>query len=89
MIRCGDVTRDLLAAIISEAKKSFSSPLGDPYTACLVRRRDAPFGSEQLIKIYLELLLIDLIRGTEHSGKITNLPKARGDDRKINEICAY
>ena len=89
VIRCGDVTRDLLAAIISEAKKSFSSPLGDPYTACLVRRRDAPFGSEQLIKIYLELLLIDLIRGTEHSGKITNLPKARGDDRKINEICAY
>ncbi len=89
VIRCGDDTRDLLAAIIAEAKKSFCGPLGDPYTPCLARRRDAAFGSEQLIQIYLELLLILLIRGREAAGKITNLPKARGDDTRVNEICAY
>lgn len=89
VICCGDSTRDLLAAIISEAKKSFSGPLGDPYTLCLTRRQDAVFGSEQLIKIYLELLLIRLIRSKEPTGRITNLPKSRGDDRRVNEICVY
>ena len=89
VIRCGDDTRDILAAIIAEAKKAFSNPVGDPYTPCLVRRGGVPFGSEQLIKLYLELLLIHLIRGSEKTGKITNLPKARGDDTRVNEICAY
>ena len=89
ILRCGDETRDILAAIISEAKKTFSGPLGDPYTSRLIRQQNTPFGSEQLIKIYLERLLINLIRGKETSGKITNLPKARGDDKRINEICSY
>ena len=89
VIRCGDEIRDLLAAIISEAKNSFSGPLGDPYTAQLIRRGGAPFGSEQLIQLYTELLLIRLIRGKGQEGHISNLPKMRGDDKKVNEICMF
>lgn len=89
VIRCGDKTREILGAIIAEAKKAFSNPLGDPYTAQLIRQENPEFGSEQLIKLYTEYLLIHLIRKNGVENRITNLPKARADDKKITEICAY
>ena len=89
ILHCGDTARGLLASIISEAKKSFSNPLGDPYTAQLTRRAAAEFGSEQLVKNFIELLLIHLIRTKGGSGRISSLPKMRSADRNVQEICAY
>ncbi len=89
IIRCGDDIRGILASIITEARRAFSDPLGDPYTAHLTRREDAQFGSEELIKIYIELLLIKLIRSGSENGIITKLPKVRTDDRRIHDMCDY
>lgn len=58
-----DMERGFLAKIIAEARYAFSSKLDDPYLEELTKRdRGVPFGSEQLIKLYLELFLINLIR---------------------------
>lgn len=58
-----DMERGFLAKIIAEARYAFSSKLDDPYLEELKRRREGvPFGSEQLIKLYLELFLINLVR---------------------------
>ncbi len=54
--------RDLLADTLIEARKLFSSPLGDPYLTEMTKKEDAPIGTEQLIKIYLEQFLIHLVQ---------------------------
>ena len=51
-----------MGAIIAEARHAFCTPLGDPYTTRLVRNREQPFGCEQMIRLHLEMLLIELIR---------------------------
>ncbi|MBE7034936.1 MAG: helix-turn-helix domain-containing protein [Ruminococcaceae bacterium] len=46
----------LIAKIIELAKKAFTNPLDDPYTTCLTKSGDD--ASEQLIKVYLEELIL-------------------------------
>lgn len=54
--------RDLLADTLIEARKLFSSPLGDPYLTEMAKKEDAPIGTEQLIKLHLEQFLIHLVQ---------------------------
>lgn len=58
----GENERTLLAKIISEARQCILTPLDDPFTQRMERKENSPFASEQIIKIYLELLLISMIR---------------------------
>ncbi len=58
----GDVERVYLARIISEAQEAFLTPLDDPELKQLIRSVDRPFGAEQLIKLSIEGLLIELCR---------------------------
>lgn len=62
ILTVGDSERNLLAQIIAEARDTFDGPMDDPYMEQLVRKENAPFGSEQMIKIHLEQFLIQLIR---------------------------
>lgn len=52
--------RDLLAQIIKEGRQAFHR--STPHTVQMSRRSDAAFGSEQLIQLSLEMLLLDMIR---------------------------
>ena len=53
----------LLAQIIIEARRAFTGRLDDPYQEELIRNTETPgFGAEQLIRNYLEELLIHLYR---------------------------
>lgn len=54
--------RTLISKMIAEAKNAFSSPLHVPSVEQVVLSENAPFGSQQLISLYLELLLITLKR---------------------------
>ncbi len=62
VLQTGHTQRMLLSEIIREARASFDSPLSDLVTPKLKRRRDAPIGSEQIIKLDLCKLLITLLR---------------------------
>ncbi|WP_312642306.1 AraC family transcriptional regulator [Hydrogenoanaerobacterium sp.] len=62
ILRAGDAERDLLAKIVEEANQTFSSALDDPNLRSLERSGDGQFGSEQIIKLSLELMLLQLIR---------------------------
>lgn len=62
LLRIGSVEQDLLGAIIKEARSAFSCRLDDPYCEKLTRRENPPFAGEQLIKMYLQQLLIHLTR---------------------------
>jgi YesN/AraC family two-component response regulator len=54
--------RVFISSIIKEAKGTYRLPMNDPLLERLDKRPDAPVGGEQLIKLYLEQLLIFLIR---------------------------
>ncbi len=58
----GAEERVLLAKIVSESRRIFSTPLNDPTIHTLIRRESVPFGSEQLLSSAAEELLIRLIR---------------------------
>ena len=59
----GDFEKNCLSNIMNEAKSAFENPLDDPYTIKMQRREErGNFACEQLIKINLELMLINFIR---------------------------
>ncbi len=62
-IACDAEQRALLGAIVREAGEAFLTPLGLSYTRHMQKSGTGPFGCEQLIRMYLEQLLIMLIRG--------------------------
>ncbi len=54
--------KDVLASLVLEGKNSYSGRLDDADQTKMVKRVDAPFGGEQLIKNSIELLLISIVR---------------------------
>lgn len=84
-ITCTAEERRLMGNIIKEALDAFDTPLGSPYISRLEKSNTSEFGSEQLIKLYLEMLLILLIRGNKGKIKMVN-----GDSNKqLLCICDY
>jgi AraC-like DNA-binding protein len=62
IMQIGDTEKDLLAGVLREAKSAFTNPLDDSYMYKLKRKQNQPFGCEQLLRLYLEQLLISLVR---------------------------
>ena len=92
ILTIGDTERSLLASIVSEARNAFSSRLDDPYLEELKPRLDTVFGSEQLIRLCLEQLLIQLYRRhTADSGHraVSKSTKLKTDDEIYNRVLAY
>ena len=59
---CQKKETELLQALALEGKSNFSPKINPASPAALERRYNQPFGGEQLIGIYLEMLLINLMR---------------------------
>lgn len=94
ILEIGPSERTLLGNIIKEAKLTYSCPLGDPYCEKLIRNKESaiPFGSEQLIQIYLQQLLIQLIRNNGPDSTLATIHKSvrkRGEDELFYKIIAY
>lgn len=84
--------RDLLAAIVKEGKQAFSGPLGDPHTLQMTRAASCPFGCEQLIRLHLEHLLIDMIRTADKAHeppKCSSSIKLRSDRDLSARVMRY
>jgi len=54
--------RSFLSSIIKESERTYELKKNNPHLKKLVKRQHAPIGGEQLIKTYLEQLLIFLMR---------------------------
>ncbi|RKP48872.1 AraC family transcriptional regulator [Cohnella endophytica] len=88
VIQLHDEERDLLARIIHEGSNAFSFPFGYP----LERKQQPQLGGEQLLKNYLETLLIILLRrdSQQESGlKLSRLPREKGNDQLVSAIVRY
>ena len=62
ILEFSDTERSILGRIIAEARNCFASPLDDPYLEKMVKKDQVLFGSQQLLPLYLEELLIHMIR---------------------------
>ena len=57
-----ETERSILGRIIAEARNCFETPLDDPYLEQMIKKPEISFGSQQLLTLYLEELLIHVIR---------------------------
>jgi AraC-like DNA-binding protein len=90
ILRVEPSEKNLIAEIIKEAKGAYSNSLGG-HTK-LEKRQDSPFGSEQLIKIYLEMFLINLIRKcsfVHNSGRLNKSTLERMEKDLVDDIIEY
>lgn len=95
-LKIDEVERNILASIISEARHCFDCRLDDPYLENMPRKTPELFGAEQLICLYLEQLLIHLIRrysNTAHrqiaDPKVLKSTKSKSDAEIFNRITDY
>ncbi len=91
VLSCSDEMRPLLAHMVSEAREAFSSPLGDPNVKELLRKEEQPFACEQLIRLYLEEFLIQLVRSDLKPTKQPPIPIQQQDfqNQRLKAICEY
>ncbi len=92
ILKITDFEKNLLAEIIREAKNAYSSPLDIPSLKKLEKRENPLFGCEQLIKIYLELMLINMIRKgikLENEKKLSMSVKERSEKDMIKKITVF
>lgn len=90
-ILVGEAEKELLSGILREAFLCFSPPFDDPYSTGLQRIEDAPFGSEQIVKLLLELLLLRLRRSceTEETPRQMSSLKRRSSNELVQRIMEY
>lgn len=88
----GNTIKDLLSKIIKEVIQAFSTPLNVSITSKLDRRERSVFGTEQLIKIYLEQVLIYLVRRGENivpNERLSSLVRIRSHNDLTQKIINY
>lgn len=76
----------LLNQIITEAKLAFNDKLGEIYLAKMSRNPLAPYGSDQIIKNCVELLILSMIRSKETSIKKLNTIKSVNYSNAVENV---
>ena len=81
-----DEQQKILTEIIKEGRTVFKAPYDVPNLKDMKKRKDYPFGADQMIKLKLEMLLIELVR----SKKTVNVGlEGESFDPKTYEIYSY
>lgn len=65
-----DTQKTLLSKVLNESTKIFENDLSKPYD-CLKKRKNIPFGTQQLVKLYFTEFLISLVRIDESKTRLT------------------
>ncbi len=81
--------RSLLAKILVEAQNLFDTPLNNPYTMEMKKKHNVPIGSEQLIRVYLECFLLNLIRRNSSSKQEIQLPVTKSSTDIFRRVSDY
>ncbi len=90
-----DRDRHWLSLVVQEGIRAFLPPFDDPSEHRLDRNPDAPFGSEQLMRAYLEILLVHLVRTCQASeserepAKLTSVYRENFEQELCDRIVSY
>lgn len=92
ILTLSDTERNLIGMIIAEARRCIASPLNDPYLQKMEIKKDSLFGSQQMILLYLQELLISMIRRhtlPQISMPVNRLPAPKNGSAIYNKIIFY
>ncbi|WP_336785425.1 AraC family transcriptional regulator [Paenibacillus sp. MMO-177] len=94
IMQLGTKERNLLSLLMQEGFYSFEPPYDKSDLHELVTREDAPFASEQAMRNYLEILLIQLIRQQEDADrqsarKPASFQTEKAEQRTADRIISY
>lgn len=92
ILSLSDGERNLIGMIIAEARRCIASPLDDPYLQKMDVKKDSLFGSQQMILLYLQELLISMIRRhtlPQISIPANRLPAPKNGSDIYNKIIFY
>lgn len=92
ILTLSDTERSIMGMIIAEARRCIASPLDDPYLQKMEVRKDSLFGSQQMITLYLEQLLISMIRRhtlPQLSIPISRISPPKSSSAMYNKIIFY
>lgn len=92
ILTLSDTERNLIGMIIAEARRCIASPLNDPYLQKMEVKKDSLFGSQQMILLYLQELLISMIRRhtlPQISVPVNRLPAPKNGSAIYNKIIFY
>lgn len=93
VFRCQEQEQYLLSLLSTEGKLAFSTRYDTSGTCYLDRKYNQPMGGEQLLGIYLEMLLISIIRQSAAPSDIEKEPAlsslSRSDSILLNRITDY
>ncbi|TMV47763.1 helix-turn-helix domain-containing protein [Paenibacillus mesophilus] len=87
-----DQERNWMAGIMKHGFASYRPPFDLPRIHDLIKRDDAPFGSEQLLRIHLELLLLSLAARGEalpQSNRLSLAAAERSEDELLKRTVAF
>ncbi|MBQ4559562.1 MAG: helix-turn-helix transcriptional regulator [Tyzzerella sp.] len=89
VLKIDEKERSLLAKILVEAQNLFETSLNNPYTKEMKKKHNTPIGSEQLIRMYLESFLLNLIRRYSSSEQEIPLPVTKSSTDIFNRVSDY
>lgn len=89
VLKIDEKERSLLAKILVEAQNLFETPLNNPYTKEMTKKKHIPLGSEQLIRMHLESFLIDLIRRYSATEQKLQLPVTKSSADIFKRVTDY
>ena len=85
-----DHMSEKLSDLVRECRQTYSLPMPNLQTMCLSAKEDALPGSEQMVRVRLEILLIELMRFAieRHSASVTQFVSAKSmqDDDIASKI---
>lgn len=91
ILKAGEQEKTILANLIKERTLCFNKRLNEFITE-KDKRPDELFGAQQLIKIYLEMLLITFIRNNtsvQNQDRVSFLTRRRVEDDLVNRIICF
>lgn len=91
ILKAGEQEKTILANLIKERTLCFDKRLNEFITE-KDKRPDEVFGAQQLIKIYLEMLLITFIRNNtavQNQDRVSFLTRRRVEDDLVNRIICF
>ena len=89
VLKIDEKERSLLANILADARKLFESPLDDPYIKEMIKRKPIPVGTEQFIRMHLEIFLLQLIQRHSLSEHEANLPATKSSIDIFKRVVNY
>lgn len=88
ILKVGQTQKKIISKIILEYTNAFETPFNDLYTNQLVRKKNQPIGSEQLLKLHICELLISFMRSTIPESQYTMI-SVNNSESTLNLLLTY